>query len=183
MVALKSKISLLEAQLVSERERTKRLQEERDEAVRATAQAINESERIKSENRALKSEIASLRKRFQENTKPVQSQKPTTARERIKERVDAERRKTHAQKGRGQRDAEVAADRSFIQVFTLNSQANSSPMRLRSCVMRSESSEKRMVNKPILKRIPKRKLGRVRLSIRKRRTLKEMFKSTPTISN
>ncbi len=119
MVALKSKISLLEAQLVSERERTKRLQEERDEAVRATAQAVNESEGIKSENRALKVEIANLRKQFQDTTKPAQTQKPTTARERIKERVETERKKHHAQKRRGQRDAE--GDRSFIQVFTSTS--------------------------------------------------------------
>ena len=184
LVALKSKISLLEAQLVSERERTKRLQEERDEAVRATAQAINESEGIKSENRALKAEIANLRKQFQENTKPTQSQKPTTARERIKERVDVERRKDHARKVRGQRDAEGAGDRSFIQVFTFNSQANSSPTRSRSCVMRLESSEKRTANKAILKRsIPKQKSHRVRLSISKQKTLKEMFKCTLTISS
>ena len=177
MVTLKSKISLLEAQLVSERERTKRLQEERDEAVRATAQAINESEGIKSENRALKAEIANLKKQFQENTKPAQTQKPPTARERIKERVDAERRKDHAQKGRGQPDGEGAGDRSFIQVSTSRSEANSSPTRSRNCVMRSESSEKRMANKPILKKsIPRRKSHRVRLSISKQKMLKEMFK-------
>lgn len=179
MVALKSKISLLEAQLISERERTKRLQEERDEAVRATAQAINESEGIKSENRALKAEIANLRKQFQENSKPVQTQKPTTAKERIKERVDAERRKDHAHKGRGQRDAE-GVDRRFIQVSASYSNTNSSPTKLRSCVMRSESSEKRMTNKPILKRsVPRRKSHRVRLSISKRKMIKEMFKCAP----
>lgn len=174
MVALKSKIALLEAQLASERERTKRLEEERDEAVRATAQAINESEGIKSENRALKAEIANLKKQFQENTKPKQTQKPTTARERIKERVDAERRKTHAPKGRGERDA---GDRNFIQVSRPNSKANFRPTRLRNCVMRLESSEKRMANKPILKKwIPRGKSHRVRRSISKQKMLKETFK-------
>lgn len=115
---MKSKISLIEAQLASERERAKRLQEERDEAVKATVQAINESEGIKSENRALKAEIASLRKQFQEKTKITQMPKPTTAKERIKERVEVERRKENAQKRRLRHDSDGAGDRSFIQVFT-----------------------------------------------------------------
>jgi len=115
LVTLQSKIRLLEQQLDSERERTRNLQEERDEAIKGMARAINESEGIKLENRALRTEIANLKKQFQDNTRSVDSQKPTTAKERIKTRVEAERKKD-AHKGRVQRDSDAAGDRSFIQV-------------------------------------------------------------------
>lgn len=117
LVALKTKITILESQLASERESTRKLQEDLDEAVKATLRAIKESDALKSENRTLKSENTSLRKQLQESTKPVQTQKPTTAKERVKERVDAERRKDHALRGRVQRESDPAGDRSFIQVL------------------------------------------------------------------
>jgi regulator of replication initiation timing len=117
MVALKSKISFLEAQLLTEREARRKLQEDLNEAVKATFKAINESDALKSENRALKVEIANLRKQLQESVKPAQPQKATTAKERVKERVDAEKRKHDVWKGRVQNDSDATGDRSFIKVL------------------------------------------------------------------
>jgi chromosome segregation ATPase len=111
LATLKSKITLLEAQLESEREKTRNLAEERDEAVQSLANVLNELESLKSENKALKMEIASLKKQLQENLKGSQAQKTGTAKERIKERVEAERRK-EGKRNRG----DGGANQSFIQV-------------------------------------------------------------------
>jgi hypothetical protein len=113
---LKSKITLLEAQLDSERERTRNLQEERDEAVEGMAIALNETAALKSENRALKAEILKLRSQSQEYAKSSQSQRESTAKERVKERVEAERRKDKSRGKRVERESDEEANRSFIQV-------------------------------------------------------------------
>lgn len=113
---LKSKITLLEAQLDSERERTRNLQEERDEAVEGMAIALNETAALKSENRALKAEILKLRSQLQEYAKSSQSKRESTAKERVKERVEAERRKDKSRGKRVERESDEEANRSFIQV-------------------------------------------------------------------
>jgi hypothetical protein len=106
---------LLEAQLDSERQKTANLQEERDEAVRSMANVLNESEGIKSENRALKCEIATLKKQYHDNLGHFRSQGSTTAKERIKERVEAERKKDKPRSDPRQ-ESEGEAGRTFIQV-------------------------------------------------------------------
>ena len=113
---LKSKITLIERQLASERERIRNLQEERDEAVRAAATAVAESEGMKYENNALKLEISNLRKRPQ--AKPVHSQRNMTVKDRVGERVDAEKKILSSQKGRIEREHEMDKDRGFIHVST-----------------------------------------------------------------
>lgn len=175
MVALKTKIQFLEAQLSSERQSTRKLQEELDEAVRATLKAVKDSDALKSENRALKAEIANLRKQLLDNLKPAPT--ITTAKERVKERVDAERRKDHARKGR----EPDTADRSFIQVRTFISLANPSLTRLKNCVRKLKLFEKkrqkqRMPIKLILKLKPR--LHQVKRSISQQQMPKEIFKYT-----
>jgi uncharacterized coiled-coil DUF342 family protein len=116
--ALKSKIGFLENQITVEREAARKLREDLDEAVKTTLKALNESDALRSENKALKAEVASLRKQLQETSKVTQTQRPTTAKERVKERVEAEKRKNHTTKG-GKQHERDNPDRSFIQVFTL----------------------------------------------------------------
>lgn len=126
LAALKSKITLLEAQLDSEREKTKNLQEERDEAIRGMANALNESEGIKSENKALKLEIATLKKQYRNNVGLSQSQGTATAKERIKERVETERKKDKSHR-KSKQESEGEGDRTFIQVCSSTRQAHDKP--------------------------------------------------------
>jgi len=119
----KSKITLLEAQLDSEREKTKNLQEERDEAVRGMANALNEFEGIKTENRALKLEITALKKQYQNNLGLSRSQGTTTAKDRVKERVETERRKDKT-RSEVRQESEGEGARTFIQVYCFVSHAN-----------------------------------------------------------
>jgi chromosome segregation ATPase len=92
---LKSKINLLEGQLESQRRRTRSVEEERDEAVKRLAASLNEFEGLKSENKNLKAQIASLRKQFEDSLKPAQVPKPSV-KDRVKERVESERKKDSA---------------------------------------------------------------------------------------
>jgi hypothetical protein len=115
LTVLRSKITLLEGQLDAERAKTKNLQEERDEAISGMASALNESEGVKSENKALKLEIVALRKQYQTNVELPRPQGTTTAKERIKDRVATERRKDKSRAVRI-RQGEGHGDHSFIQV-------------------------------------------------------------------
>ena len=136
LAVLKSKIALLEAQLDSEREKTKNLQEERDEAVRGMANALNELEGIKSENKALKLEIATLKKQYQTNVGLSRSQNTATAKERITERVETERKKNKSLR-KSKQEGEREGDRTFIQVCSSTRQAHKSPTRLKNYAERS----------------------------------------------
>lgn len=115
LATLRSKIVLLEEQLESERERTRSLREERDEAVRTLAVALDESQGMKTENRALRAEIATLRKHWQDNSRLDQKQRPKTAKERLKERVEVQRGKDVTWKGR-HREPTVEGSGGFIDV-------------------------------------------------------------------
>jgi DNA repair exonuclease SbcCD ATPase subunit len=117
LVTLRSKITLLEAQLEAERERTRNLQEERDEAIRGMAKAVNECEGMRSENKALKAEIASLKKQFQDHAKHIYKPSTKTVKDRIKDEVDLERRRDLAPKTRVSRETQIETNRSFIHVF------------------------------------------------------------------
>lgn len=117
MATLRSKISLLEAQLKTERDRARNLQDERDEAVKALVAVSEEVDALKSENKALKAEIVNLKRQIHESLKQAQLQKPITVKERIKERVEIERKKEHDQRKRVEREKkEEEGNRSFIQV-------------------------------------------------------------------
>jgi len=126
LATLKSKITLLEAQLESEREKTKNLQEERDEAIRGIANALNESEGIKSENKALKQEIATLKNQYQNKVGLSGSKSTTTAKERIRERVETERKKDKSRR-RSKQESEGEGDRTFIQVCSSKRQTDDKP--------------------------------------------------------
>jgi len=89
MVALKSRISLLEAHLESEQTRTRSLQEERDAAVEALVTATHESDGLRIENNALKEEIVMLKSQYQSASRTTHK----NAKERIKEQVEAEKHK------------------------------------------------------------------------------------------
>jgi hypothetical protein len=140
LAVLKSKITLLEGQLEAERAKTKNLQEERDEAIRGMASALNESEGIKSENKALKLEIVALRRQYQTNVQLPHPQGTTAAKERVKDRVEAERKKDKS-RAVGKREGEGDGDHSFIQVCCLTIKLTISLTRLMNCVRRSGSSE------------------------------------------
>jgi hypothetical protein len=117
MATLRSKISSLEAQLKTERDRARNLQDERDEAVKALVAVSEEVDALKSENKALRAEIVHLKRQIHESLKQAQLQKPITVKERIKERVEIERKKEHDQRKRVEREKkEEEANRSFIQV-------------------------------------------------------------------
>lgn len=111
---LRSKIVLLQGQLDHERDRSRRLEEERDEAVSSAGRAMNEVESLKSENRALKSEVANLKRQLQELPK---SRHEPSVKERIKEQVEAERKKDHAHRTRVPDEPRIPAERGFIQVL------------------------------------------------------------------
>jgi chromosome segregation ATPase len=117
LATLKSKINLLEAQLQSEKERVRNVQDERDEAIRALSVAQNESERVKLENRALKEEIADMKQKHAENAKIPQTQRTSAAKERVKQRLEIERRGPTRESAH--RDDHGRGDRSFIQVISL----------------------------------------------------------------
>ena len=140
LAVLKSKITLLEGQLEAERAKTKNLQEERDEAIRGMAGALNESEGIKSENKALKLEIVALRRQYQSNVQLPRPQGTTAAKERVKDRVESERRKDRS-RAVGKREGEGDGDHSFIQVYCLIIKLTISLTKLMNCVRRSGSSE------------------------------------------
>ena len=72
--SMKSKIALLENLLETERDRIKNLEEERDVAVRDMVRVQNDAIGIKSENKALRTEVANLRKQVQ-NTSTTLPQK------------------------------------------------------------------------------------------------------------
>jgi chromosome segregation ATPase len=108
---LKSKIGLLESQLQHERERTRNVEEERDEAVKRLAAALNETEGLKSENKALKGQIAQLKNQFEDSLKISASK--ISVKDRIKERVETERKKEIPTKKKLEHRE---ADRSFIDV-------------------------------------------------------------------
>jgi predicted translin family RNA/ssDNA-binding protein len=110
---LRSKIVLLQGQLDHERERSRRLGEERDEAVSSAGRAMNEVEALKSENRALKSEVANLKRQLQEFSK---SRHEPSVKERIKEQVEAERKKDFAHRTRVPNEPKIPVERGFIQV-------------------------------------------------------------------
>jgi len=113
LTALKSKITLLESQLENERQRTRNVEEERDEVVRRLATALNECDGLKSENKNLKTQIAVLRNQSEASLKTAQVPK-ATVKDRIKERVETERKKdAMTKKNIERRDA----DRSFIDVL------------------------------------------------------------------
>jgi hypothetical protein len=111
---LKSRIILLETLIETERERTRNLEEERDIAIKDMVRAQNEAHGMKSENKALKTEVANLRKQLH-NTNDVPTHKASTAKERVRELVEAERKKDQSHKSRAQRDTEVERE-SFIHV-------------------------------------------------------------------
>ena len=111
---LKSRIILLETLIETERERTRNLEEERDIAIKDMVRAQNEAHGMKSENKALKTEVANLRKQLH-YTNNVPTHKVSTAKERVKELVEVERKKDQSHKSRAQRDTEVERE-SFIQV-------------------------------------------------------------------
>jgi uncharacterized phage infection (PIP) family protein YhgE len=113
LATLKTKITLLESQLQQERLRTRSVQEERDEAIKALAAALNESEGIKSENKVLKQQIASLRQQFEGNLKGTAQ---VTAKARVIERVESERRKVGVHKRHVEREPERNVAKSFIEV-------------------------------------------------------------------
>ena len=124
MATLRSKITLLEAQLESERAKARNLQEERDEAVKAMGAYSEELDNLKSDNKALRAEIVNLKRQIHETLKQTQThtqkQKPTTtAKERVKEQIEAERKREHAHKARVDREKEDEGNRSFIRVFHL----------------------------------------------------------------
>ena len=97
-----------------ERQRTKNVQEERDESVKVLASALNESEGVKSENKVLKQQIMNLKRQFDENLKPVK----VTARERVKERVESERRRGSVYNTkRVDHEPERVSEKTFIDVF------------------------------------------------------------------
>jgi regulator of replication initiation timing len=111
---LKSKITLLETLIETERQRTRNLEEERDVAIKDMVRAQNEAHGMKSENKALRTEVANLRKQLHDgNSVPVQ--KPFSAKERVKELVEAERKREQSHKSRVQPDTEVVRE-SFIKV-------------------------------------------------------------------
>jgi chromosome segregation ATPase len=113
---LKSKIQLLEEQLKLERERTRNLQEERDEAIQTAAEALEECEGVKWENKKLKVEIERL-KQFGQNTKDVQSDR-LTAKERVEKRVDAERK--GRTRGEVRNDLPRKPEADIIQVMAIS---------------------------------------------------------------
>jgi cell division septum initiation protein DivIVA len=75
---------------------------------------MNEVEALKSENRALKSEVANLKRQIQELSK---SRHEPSVKERIKEQVEAERKKDLAHRTRASDEPKVPAERGFIQVY------------------------------------------------------------------
>ena len=127
---LRSKIVLLEGRLDIERERARRLEQERDEAVSSAGRAMNEVEALKSENRALKAEIANLKRHVQEASR---NQHQVSVKERIKEQVDAERKKDLTHRTRVQDEKKISAERSFVQVCRYQCEANPSLLRSRNC--------------------------------------------------
>jgi len=135
---LKSKINLLEEQLKLERERTRNLQEERDEAIQTAVKAMEECEGVKWENKTLKVEMERLRQ-YGQDTKRVQQEKPTV-KERIHKRLDAER-KLRARTGDYQHDLPRKPEENFIQVFTVFDSVKNRPMRSRRCAGKSNFSE------------------------------------------
>ena len=116
---LKAKITLLENLIETEGERTRNLEEERDLAIKDMVRAQNEALGMKSENKALKTEVANLRKQLQNsNNVPapkLSAPKLSTAKERVKELAEAERKRDQSRRPRAQRDTEVERA-SFIQV-------------------------------------------------------------------
>ena len=128
---LKSKIGLLETQLENERRRTRNVEEERDEAVKRLANALNETEGLKSENKALKAQIASLRKQFEDSLKLSQVPK-AKVKDRVRERVEVERLKESAPKKGTDRGTGRAVDGGFIDVPCLLLRSDNSPLKSRS---------------------------------------------------
>jgi len=83
-------------------------------AIQDMVRAQNEAHGMKSENKALKAEVAILRKQLHtSNAVPVQ--KPSGAKERVKELAEAERKREQSHKSRPQPDTQVKRE-SFIKV-------------------------------------------------------------------
>ena len=148
---MRSKIALLEGQLDIERERAKTLEQERDEAVSSAGRAMNEVEVLKSENRALKAEIANLKRQVQAASK---NQHQVSVKERIKEQVEVERKKDLAHRTRVQDEKKSSAERSFVQVCHYRGDANPSLLKLRNCGKRLNLFG-RLVRTMLLPRNPK----------------------------
>ncbi|GAO49258.1 hypothetical protein SAICODRAFT_26956 [Saitoella complicata NRRL Y-17804] len=82
---LEAKIASLERQLDADRVLAKNLEEERDEAVRALAGALDDAEKLKVENERLRAEVDKLRRSVKESQE-------RSAKDRIHERVERERK-------------------------------------------------------------------------------------------
>ena len=171
---LKSKITLLETLIETERERTRNLEEERDVAIKDMVRAQNEAHGIKSENKALKTEVANLRKQLH-NTNNVPAPKTSTAKERVKELVEAERKRDQSHKSHAQRDPRVERE-SFIRVSIRLTELISSPTKLRNCEKKSNLFEMPKVRAVLIKKRRRRKVVLLRLSTRLQRMLKETFR-------
>lgn len=165
---------LLEGQLDLERERERRLQEERDEAVASAGKAMNEVEALKSENRALKTEVANLKRQLQAASK-IQHQ--PSVKERIKEQVNVERKKDLAHRTHIQAENKNPTDRSFIQVCQCQRAPNSRPMRSRSYERRLNRFA-RLLKKVLQRRHRNRNQKTCRSSRwrKRRKTPTEMFR-------
>jgi hypothetical protein len=175
LAALKSKISLLEAQLQSERERVRDLQEERDEAVKGLALALNESAGIRSENKALRIEIANLKSQNGHSSGSHQP-KTTSAKERVRERVETERKRDTVNKGKSGKHNE--GNQSFVEVPLPNDKTNLSLTRLRNFGKKSESfARERPRDRPLRRQIPSQRHRQQRkLSIRRLKMLRATFR-------
>ncbi|BFZ63109.1 hypothetical protein YB2330_004229 [Saitoella coloradoensis] len=83
--SFEAKITSLERQLDADRILAKNLEEERDEAVRALAGALDDAEKLKVENERLRAEVDKLRRSVKESQE-------RSAKERIHDRVERERK-------------------------------------------------------------------------------------------